>query len=287
MNPRASGHPSFASEEARLGAGGTLLALSLYLMRGQVRTALLWGLALGSLSLLTVIMFPTISEGMDLSAYLDNLPREMIALFGLEAGDSLNTPEGWLATQIFNMWAPLALTFYPILLGAHAVAGAEDRGRLDMLLSNPLPRWQLVISTFVTMLFGLLLSLFVLGLLTWLPAVLLAVDLAAAAVAAAAFNLLPLGLFFGSLALLLSALVRRVLLAVALPAALLVVMYFLNALAAFTEGLEPLRPLSLFHYYGSAIEEGIRWPSFGFILLLALALALLAVAAFNRRDIYT
>ncbi len=267
--------------------GAAFRALAGYLARAQVRPALLWGLALGALSALTVVIFPTVRDSMDLSAYLEGFPPEMIALFGLEAETALDTAEGWLATQIFNMWAPLALTFYPILLGANAIAGAEERGRLDMLLSNPLPRWGLVMGSAVAMLFGLLLSLLVLGLMTWLPAKLVGLELSLAATAAAVLNLLPLGLFFGALALLLSALLRRAVLAVALPAALLVIMYFGNALAGLSEALGPARPLSLFHYYGSAIEEGLSWPSFGLILLLALTLALLAVAAFNRRDIYS
>lgn len=263
----------------------TFSFLSLHFLRSQGRTAVIWGLSLGFLSALTVAMFPSMSQGPDLSAYLDNLSPEMVALFGLEG--NMNTIEGWLAAQIFNLWAPLVLAFYPILLGAGAIAGAEERGKLDILLSNPLPRWQLVMATFVMMTLTLLLALAVLALVTWLPAALLNVDLSLAATLAATVNLLPLCLFFGAFALVMSAFVRRTALAVAVPGAVLVAMYFLNALGSVVAALEPLQPLSLFYYYGSALEEGVHWASFGIILVLAFALAAIAAVIFNRRDIYT
>ncbi len=44
---------------------------------------------------------------------------------------------------------------------------------------------------------------------------------------------------------------------------------------------------SIFRYYGSAVKDGIDWTNFGGITACALVLVLLAVFAFQRRDIYT
>ncbi|MEY4918076.1 MAG: hypothetical protein RL616_1989, partial [Verrucomicrobiota bacterium] len=43
---------------------------------------------------------------------------------------SAGTIQGFLALEVFNFMAPIALAFYPILLGARAIAGAEERGTL-------------------------------------------------------------------------------------------------------------------------------------------------------------
>ena len=67
----------------------------------------------------------------------------------------------------------------------------------------------------------------------------------------------------------------------------LVAMYVINALAGVSKAMEPLRPLSIFKHYGSAIENGIAWPSFVVITLIGAAFAGLAAAAFAKRDIYT
>ena len=84
-----------------------------------------------------------------------------------------------------------------------------------------------------------------------------------------------------------SALFHRRVLAIAIPGAVLVGMYFVDALGNTVEELEDARPFTVFYHYGSAIEDGIDWASFGGITLVALALVLLAALTFSRRDIYT
>ncbi len=97
----------------------------------------------------------------------------------------------------------------------------------------------------------------------------------------------PMCLLFGAVAMLCSAVFHRRALAIAIPAFLLFGMYLLDTLGRVSEDLEDLRPVSAFYYYGSAIENGIDWTDFGGLTLVALALALLAVLVFSRRDIYT
>ena len=149
-----------------------------------------------------------------------------------------------------------------MLTPAGAIAGAEERGTIDVLLGNPFPRWQLVVGSFLSM------ALSLLGILpswaslprappsswTWTspweirPAVL---------------NMWPLCLLFGAVALLCSALFHRRALAISVPASLLFAMYLLDTLGRVSEDLEDCRPASAFYYYGSAIEDGIDWAHFG------------------------
>ena len=84
-----------------------------------------------------------------------------------------------------------------------------------------------------------------------------------------------------------SALFHRRVLAIAIPGAVLVAMYFVNALGNSVEELEDAQPFTVFYHYGSAIEDGIDWVAFGGVALCAFILVLLAVLAFQRRDIYT
>jgi ABC-2 type transport system permease protein len=266
---------------------GTLAALVLHTLRLQSRSVLIWGVALGALSALTVASFPSLSEGPQINDLIESYPPEMRELFGIREGTDLTTIEGFLASQLFCFLVPLALAFFPILASAGTIAGAEERGTIDILLSNPVPRWQLVAGNFLATSLSLLGILAILGLFTWVPALLLDVDLSLVTTAEAVLNLWPLCAFFGSLAMLCSALFHRRALAIALPGAALVGTYFLNALGNLVEDLEDARPFTVFYHYGSAIEDGIDWASFGGITLAALALALLAALAFRHRDIYT
>jgi ABC-2 type transport system permease protein len=256
-------------------------------VRLQLRSVLVWGLALGALSALTVASFPPFSEGNQLNEMIQSYPPEMRELFGIREGTDLSTIEGFLASQLFSFLVPLALAFFPILASAGAIAGAEERGTMDVLLGNPIPRWQLVAGNFAATALSLLGIAAILGFFTWVPAALLEVDLSLERTAEAMLNLWPPGVFFGGLAMLCSAIFHRRVLAIAVPGAVLVAMYFVNALGNLVEKLEVAQSFSVFHYYGSAIEDGIDWANFGGISLAALVLVVLAALAFWRRDIYT
>lgn len=269
-------------------SGGTLIALVRHTFRQQLRSVIVWGLALGLLSVITVASFPALEEQAPaINELIESYPPEMRELFGAGEGTDLTTIEGFLASQVFSFMAPLALAFFPILAAANAIAGAEDRGTIDVLLGNPIPRWQLVWSSFAATALSLLCVLAILGLATWVPAVLLDVELPLSRTADAVLNMWPLCAFFGGLAMLCSALFHRRLLAIAIPGAVLVASYFVNALGNTVEALEGARPLTAFYHYGSAIEDGIAWTSFAGMTLVALLLVFLASLAFSRRDIYT
>lgn len=262
--------------------GAQIAALTTHLLRAQLVSVLIWGSSLGAYNVLVVLSYPAFKSS--INQELSQLPRSARALFGIQGtGASI---ESWLAINTFNLIAPLALAFFPILIGARAIAGREERQGMDLLLSNPLPRWGLVVATALAMAAGLLAILLLFGLLTWLPAPLIGVQLSIGTATSAVLNLWPLCLFFGALALLCSALVRRASLAIAIPGAVLLGMYVAEALGSTSPSMRFLRSVSLFRYYGSAVEHGMPWASFLTISLLALLLAVLAGFAFYRRDIY-
>jgi ABC-2 type transport system permease protein len=277
-----------ATKSAPRRSRGTLLALILHTSRSQARSVVIWGVALGLLSLITVSFFPSLEDqGQQLNELMESYPPELRDLFGMGEGTDLSTIEGFLASQVFSFMAPLALAFFPILASAGAIAGAEERGTIDVLLGNPVPRWQLVVGNFVATAISTVGIVAILGLFTWVPAVLLDVDLSLEKTAEATLNLWPLCMFFGGLAMLCSALFHRRALAIAIPGFVLVATYFINALGDTVEDLEDAQPLTVFHYYGSAIEDGIDWSNFSGVTLAALVLVFLAALAFRRRDIYT
>ena len=269
---------------ARKAPRGTLFALVSHTVRLQFRSVIIWGAALGLYSVAMVASFTTIEGSVDqLNQLMEVYPKSLLDAFGLtDIGD----PANYLHSQVFG-FAPLALSFFPILALANAIAGAEERGTIDVLLGNPLPRWQLVAGNFSAVALSLLAISAVVGLLTWGMAVLVDVELSLRQVAEAVLNLWPVCLLFGALALLCSALFHRRGLAIAIPAFLLFAMYLIDTVGRASKDLEDLRPVSVFYYYGSAIENGIDWTNFGSITLVALALVLLAALVFRRRDIYT
>ena len=265
-------------------AGRTLLALVSHTVRMQLRGVIIWGAALGLYSAGMVASFTAIEgSAAQLNQLMEAYPKGMLEAFGVT---DLGDPANYLHSQVFGL-APLALSFFPILALANAIAGAEERGTIDVLLGNPLPRWHLVAGNFIAVAISLLEICAIVGLLTWGTAVLTDVDLSLREVADAVLNLWPICIVFGTVALLCSSLFHRRGLAIAVPAFLLFGTYLIDTIGRASEDLEDWRPVSVFYYYGSAIENGIDWTHFGSITLIALALVLLAALVFKQRDIYT
>ena len=263
---------------------GTLFALVSFTVRLQTRGVIIWGAALGLYSAAMVASFTAIeSSAEQLNQLMEAYPKGMLEAFGVT---DLGDPANYLHSQVFG-FAPLALSFFPILALANAIAGAEERGTIDVLLGNPLPRWQLVAGNFIATALSLLAIGAVVGLLTWGTAALVDVELSPRQVAEAVLNLWPVCLLFGGLALVCSALFHRRGIAIAIPAFLLFGTYLIDTIGRASEDLEDLRPVSVFYYYGSAIENGIDWTNFLGITTLALGLVSLAAPVFRRRDIYT
>ena len=278
---------STAAEQARperTAPRGTLFAFVSHTVRMQLRGVIIWGAALGLYSAAMVASFTAIEgSAQQLNQLMEAYPKGMLEAFGVT---DLGDPANYLHSQFFGL-APLALSFFPILALAGAIAGAEERGTIDVLLGNPLPRWQLVVGSFLATALSLLGICAIVGLLTWGTATLVDVDLSWREITNGVLNLWPITMAFGALALLCSSLFHRRALAISVPAFLLFGMYLVDAVGRASKDLEDWRPASAFYYYGSAVEHGIDWAHVATITLVALALTLLATLAFRRRDIYT
>ena len=223
----------------------TLPALVLRTMRLQARGVLIWGAALGLYSAAIVASYTTFSANADqMNQLLDAYPEGMLEAFGIT---DLGDVENYMNSQVFLL-APLALAFFPILAAAGTIAGAEERGTIDVLLGNPIPRWQLVVGGFASIALSLLAILAIMGALTQVTAVLMDVDLSLNSTAAAVLNMWPLCLLFGAGAMLCSAVFHRRALAIAVPAFLLFAMYLLDTLGRVSEDLEDIQPASAFYY---------------------------------------
>lgn len=277
---QASGRQGIERPALRDAPHDTLVSFTLHELRVRARGVVIWGVAVGLYAGVMVVAYPSLEGELDLDVY----PEAFRNASGIT---DMGTIGGFLGAQFFNYIGPLVLSFFPILALSATIAGAEERGTMDVLLGKPLPRWQLVVGSFVAVAISLLGILAILALFTWLSATLSDVDLSFGAALEGALNLWPVSLFFGGLTLLCSAIFRRRVLAIAIPAAVLFGMYLLDVVGGLAEDMEGLQSLSAFYYYGSGITEGMDWANFAGLALAALVPVALAVLAFRRRDIYT
>src|SRR5262245_138493 len=126
----------------------------------------LLGWTLSTLALIVAIaaFYPAIQDNSALTGSFDNLPPSVQAAFGIA---DLSSAAGYLQGQMFSTLAPLIFLSFAIGRGARAIAGEEERGTMDLLLSNPIRRSRVVLEKAA----AILLQLVALGVLLWLALV--------------------------------------------------------------------------------------------------------------------
>lgn len=261
----------------------TVWVLAAHSLRGRYRSLIIWGVALGALGALYVALYPTMSG--ILEQYMQEAPESMRQFMG-ELEGSISAAQ-WLEMEFFSAMLPIALPFLVIVLGARTIAGSEERKTLDLLLSNPIPRWQVIGGALLTMAMSLATVLVITWILTYAAVPFTGVDLGAGALASALAGLWPFYMLFGALSLLLSSLMRRGVFAIIVPGVILVAMYVISSLAQATESMKPLRFLSLLYYLGHPLSGDFPWTATLGMLAGTCLLAILAMIAFHRRDVFT
>jgi ABC-2 type transport system permease protein len=259
----------------------------LRVVRDAARGLVFWTGGIVLLVLVTVSIYPSIEGNDDLTEAIENYPEELLAFFGGEL--DLATGPGYLEGELYSLMVPLLLLVYGIGSGARAIAGEEEAGTLDLLLSHPLGRRRVLLEK----LGAAVALLMALGAIVFL-----AVTLSAAAfelevgtldVAAATLGAVLLAAAFAALAILVGAATGSRALAIGVPTTLVIASYLLFGLANLVDVLEPLGPLTPWDWYagGDQLRNGLDWSG---TLLLLVTVALLAGAAiplFERRDLST
>ena len=249
----------------------------------RLRATIVWGVSLGLLGLMMVGIYSTIDIEVFAQA-IESYPQALLDAFGISS-ESYTTPEGFISGELLSFMVPLALGFYPILAAARAMAGAEQDRSLDVILSQPVPRWQLPVATFVAFTVGLVEVIALFCLITWGSAVAFGVDLELGHMLAGGANLLPLSLIYGSLALLVSAAVRAPGMVTGVAGGARVFGYLLDAVGKISPDVDWLAEITPFRFYGAAIENGLDAGDMAVLLAGAALFCALAIPVFGRRDV--
>ena len=257
----------------------TLMVYLGYRFRTELRAGMFWLIGVCIYAGLIVTIYPSVRNAINLS----ELPPNLRLAFNLANFTEL---AGFLSAQLLGVILPILLPFFGMISLSFVVAGAEERGRLDLVLANPLPRRSLVLASWIVTAVWLLLISLATGLTIVVVAQARGVGIPFWTAIGATFTLWPISLAFSSLALLLSCLVRQRSTALGVAGALVLISYLDLVIGRLVGTVGWLRYISAFNYYGTAAITGIWWGGVAVLLVASLILLLLAIVAFDRRDIY-
>ncbi|HEU4737560.1 MAG TPA: ABC transporter permease subunit [Solirubrobacterales bacterium] len=244
------------------------------------RSLLAWGLPLGLMSAFIVAIFPSVEDS--ISKVVDKYPAGLKEAFGI---GQLSSVEQYLHAEMLSLIVPLALGYLAVRAVVSGLAGAAETGRLDVLLSAPVSRQRLCAAGFLATAIELAAVLAISFLLTMLGSALAGAGLDAGRAAAGFAGVWPLALLFAGLGIVACARSLRTSVVTGAVAGVLVAMYVADLIGKLDPSFDWLRYVSVFKYYGNAIEDGIEPLAFCGVAAAAAVLAALGAWLFDRRDI--
>lgn len=241
-----------------------------------------WGFGLGIYGVMYVGIYPEAGEEMaalaDISFY---------KAFGIE----LNTFEGFIASTLIQ-FTPVMLAIYVIMASTATLAGEDDRGTLELLVTTPLKRWQIVTVKAAALVVVSFLILAIVGMFSALTLIWIKrsveVDIDAAQLFISILSSWPITLAFLMIGIFFGACFPNQISASVATTVVFLVSYFGAILTGYVESLNVVRPFLLFAYFDSSAElfsKGVQASDVSVLLGVAAFFFVLALLSFQRRDI--
>jgi ABC-2 type transport system permease protein len=254
-------------------------------LRDQKRALIGWGVGMAAMSAMYVAFYPTIHRSAaTFDKYFASLPDSVKQIIG---SNGFTSPAGYLRSEIFSILGPILFLVFSIGVGARAIAGEEEAGTLDLLLSTPIRRSHVLAGKAV----ALLVATVGLALILWVTVTAVSpvagLTVPAADLAAASLMLLLVGLSLGSIALAIGCATGRRALAVGIASGYAVFAFIMNGLATSVEVLKPLRPLSVFRWYldPDPLTTGVHAANLLVFFGIIVVSMVVAFIALDRRDL--
>lgn len=254
------------------------------------RRALVWW-CVGFVAFLevNVVFYPSVKDQSEFDQMMNEMPESLRVLMGITEDLSITSPVGYLQSQLFAMFFALLLLIFGLGLAANAVAGAEQEGRLEYLLAQPVTRLEVALGRWAAtcvLVTVLALAGFVALAITD-PLVGLDEGLPLTHLLAASVESLLLALVFTALGFSVGAWSGHKAQALAVASAVAVVTFLLNGFGDLVALIEQLRVVSPWHWYAGddALANGFGLQ--GTVLPILTIVVVVAVGCWrlDRRDL--
>ena len=256
-------------------------------LRDQRRGMVWWSVGLALYAGLMAAFYPSITNNDALQDYVESFPEDLLAVMGIQDVTDFTTPAGYLNAEVFGIMAPILFLVFAVALGANTIGGEQEKGTMELLLSEPVARGKLVLEKFASM----AAATTVLGLILWLALALggavVGMNVSLLRLAEATISVTLLGLSFGAVAFATGCVTGSRGVSVGVAASAAFVTYVLNVISRFVDFVGPGKWASPFFYYNDAapILNGLNPAHAGFLLGLILVLAGVSYVGFQRCDV--
>ncbi len=272
-----------ARPPAPLPAAGAVPVLR-WVLRLQRRALLGWGVALAAVSALYISFWPAMGDTAEMQALVDSMPEALVTAMGY---DAIGSPAGYLESTVYGLLAPILMLVFALAFGARLIAGDEEAGDLELEATSTVGRTRLLLERYLALALGVVWLAVAVGAVSLGLARALGMDIGTGPLLGATVGLLLLVLALGSVTFAVGAASGRRALALAVGSALAVLAYVAHALAPLLDNGAWLERLSPFYWYlgNDPLNEGLGLPGAAALAALAFISLVVAVVAYDRRDL--
>jgi len=213
---------------------------------------------------------------------LRNMYANNHIFYQLFGGHDIGTNAGFLAGAIFAFVPVITVIF--ALLQALSWASDLERGRMELVLSTPTPRYRLMLEHVGAVFVAAVVVLLAIWLSVLAGARMTDLSVDVSHVFAASLGILPLELIVAALVYVLAGRLRPGTI-VSLSSTFVALSFFVELLHTVLKLPEWVMSLSIFHQYGSPITDGWQWRPFVTMLGIAGVLLTLGLIQFTHSDV--
>jgi ABC-2 type transport system permease protein len=234
-------------------------------------------------TIMIVSLFPTFRDSFGES--LKNVPDSLKSILG-EASDYQRL-EGYLELQVLMQMVFFTI-IYAVILCTGLIAGEENQGTLQTLLTAPVNRTKVFFQKLAASAVILWVVTFAMYFAIWLGAVMINEPINLGRLFEATFAMWVLTLTFGALGYSLGAATGRRGLAGGLAGSYAFATYLITSLAGTVTALKGLNNISPFKYFNNTrvMFNGLQWDNILIMLVASLLFILIGWVIFRRRDVY-
>lgn len=248
----------------------------------QRRALVAWGASVAAVTAMMLAVWPSVRNMPGIQDFLANYPEGMKRLFHVQ---EIASGRGFLNAELFSIIFPALFIVFGIGRGARLIAGEEEDGSLEVVLSTPTPLSRILVDKAAGLAVGLLALGAVLFATLTIGDLALRMHMPVWQLAVASLAMVLIGLEHGMLALAVGAATGRRVLAASVAGGVAVLGYVIYVLGQLVEAFRPWKVLSPFQHalVGGPIGSGLRVEHL-VMLLIAAALLAAALPRFSRRD---
>lgn len=252
----------------------------------RLKGTVFFGIGLVAYMLLLVSIFPSFKNMPNMEELMDSYPEELLKFFGVESFN-LADFNSYMSMEFFGMAMIVILGVYVFTFARSITAGEQRDGSMELLITQPVRRWQIVATKSLVLFAGIAALVLVIFLSIFLFGSVF--DVGGLTYKGYLAFMLPCMALFTSIAgiaTLFSVLFPRN--GIALSVVLTLAMYLVNFMGTTVDSLSWTRYASIFNYYNAyEVISTAQLPWAHLLVLAAVGIGCFSAAAavFEHRDL--